>query len=142
MAVDQHDSTYLLETRNLVMDDYDRIFEIMDGAYTMMNDQPWTKKQIKKLLDIFPEGQLCVEDHGKVVAFALSLIVDYDKYGDSHTYQKITGNETFSTHDPEGDVMYAIEVVVDKNYRGKRLGRRLYDARKELCERLNLRSIV
>jgi len=143
MAEVHNDTTnYLLETRPLTLDDYDRIYEIMEGAYTMMNDEPWTKKQIKKLLTVFPEGQLCVEDHGKVVAFALSLIVDYDKYGDSHTYQKITGNETFSTHDNNGDVMYAIEVCVDKDYRGIRLGRRLYDARKELCERMNLRSIV
>lgn len=135
-------SHYLLETRTLKSADYDRVHEIMMGAYTMMNDGPWTKKQINKLLKIFPEGQICVEDHGKVVAFALSIIVDYDKFGDSHTYQKITGNETFNTHDPEGDVLYAIEVCVDRDYRGMRLGRRLYDIRKELCERLNLRSIV
>jgi len=140
--VQNDSSTYLLEVRSLRMSDYDRIYEIMDGAYTMMNDEPWSKKQIKKLLDIFPEGQLCVEDHGRVVAFALSLIVDYDKFGDSHTYQKITGNEKLTTHDSKGDIMYAIEVCVDEEYRGMRLGRRLYDARKELCERLNLRSIV
>lgn len=102
----------------------------------------WTKTQIRKLIKLFPEGQLCVEDNGHVVAFALSLIVDYEKYGDTHTYEKITGNESFSTHDPEGDVLYAIEICVDPEYRGMRLGRRLYDARKEVCEHLNLRAIV
>ena len=38
--------------------------------------------------------------------------------------------------------MYGIEVFVDPEYRELRLGRRLYDLRKELCEQLNLRAIV
>ena len=32
--------------------------------------------------------------------------------------------------------------VITPEFRGLRLGRRLYDARKELCENLNLRAIV
>jgi predicted amidohydrolase len=38
--------------------------------------------------------------------------------------------------------LYGIEVFIRSDYRGKRLGRRLYDARKELCENLNLKAIV
>lgn len=132
---------HLLVVRNLKISDYDRISEIMEGAYTLMHDV-WTKTQIRKLIKLFPEGQLCVEDNGRVVAFALSIIVDYKKFGDNHTYKKITGNETFSTHTEDGDVLYAIEISVDPEYRGMRLGRRLYDTRKELCEHMNLRAIV
>ncbi len=134
-------SQHLLVTRNLTIRDYDRIAEIMEVSYHLMPDI-WSKSQIKRLLKLFPEGQIGVEDHGELVAFALSLIVDYKKFGDNHTFQKITGNESFETHDPDGDVLYAIEVCVDPEYRGMRLGRRLYDARKELCEQLNLRSII
>lgn len=45
-------------------------------------------------------------------------------------------------HDPDGNALYGIDVFVDPAYRGLRLGRRLYDARKELCETLNLKSII
>jgi GNAT superfamily N-acetyltransferase len=79
---------------------------------------------------------------GKVVASALSIIVNYRKYGDNHTFQEITGDYTFSTHDANGDVLYGIEMFVHPDYRGLRLGRRLYDARKELCENLNLRAVI
>ncbi|PZP42840.1 MAG: carbon-nitrogen hydrolase, partial [Pseudopedobacter saltans] len=47
-----------------------------------------------------------------------------------------------NTHIDEGDTLYGIEVFVAPAYRSLRLGRRLYDGRKELCEKLNLKSIV
>ncbi len=133
---------YKIKLRNIRLEDYPDIKEGMDLAYAAIREPAWSKAQIKKLLNIFPEGQLCIEVDGKVVACSLSLIVDYAKYGDRHTYRQITGNDTFDTHDPDGDVLYGIEIFVHPDYRGMRLGRRLYDTRKELCENLNLRAIV
>ncbi|WP_207506467.1 bifunctional GNAT family N-acetyltransferase/carbon-nitrogen hydrolase family protein [Telluribacter humicola] len=129
-------------TRNLTKEDYQDLKSSMIEAYRGIGGQYWGENKIDILLDKFPEGQLCVEVDGKVVACALSIVVKYDKYGDEHTYQEITGNYSFRTHDPKGDVLYGIEVFVHPGYRDLRLGRRLYDARKEVCERLNLRSIV
>jgi predicted amidohydrolase/GNAT superfamily N-acetyltransferase len=133
---------YKIKLRNIKIEDYPDIKEGMQLAYAAIGGQTWSKGQIQKLLDIFPEGQVCIEVDGKVVACALSLIIDYSKFGDNHTYRQITGDYTFDTHAPEGDVLYGIEVFAHPSYRGIRLGRRLYDARKELCENLNLRAIV
>jgi hypothetical protein len=69
-------------------------------------------------------------------------MIDYEKFEGNHTYKDITGNYTFSTHDPNGNTLYGIEVFITPENRGKRLGRRLYEARKELCESLNLKAIV
>ncbi len=134
--------TKKIELRNLTLEDYIGLKEAMIQAYSGGGVTHWNRDAIKKLLDIFPEGQLCVVVEGRVAACALSIIVDYNKYGDKHTYSLITGQETFSTHDAEGDVLYGIELFVHPDFRGMRLGRRLYDARKELCESLNLRSII
>lgn len=135
-------SEFQIVLRNLKADDYDSLREVMKSAYLSMGGGIWSREHIERLLEIFPEGQICVEVNGKAVACALALIVNYNSFGDSHTYEQITGNYTFSTHDPAGDVLYGIDVFVDPKFQGMRLGRRLYDARKELCERLNLRSIV
>ena len=35
-----------------------------------------------------------------------------------------------------------LDALIDPEYRGYRLGRRLYDARKELCRQLNFRAIL
>lgn len=131
-----------IELRNLYFDDYFGLKEAMIEAYAGIGGDYWQLDDIKKLLDLFPEGQLCVLVDGKVVASALSIIVDYKKFGDNHTFQEITGNYTFNTHFAEGDVLYGIEMFVAPEYRGLRLGRRLYDRRKDLCEKLNLRAII
>ncbi|MFO8022325.1 MAG: GNAT family N-acetyltransferase, partial [Perlabentimonas sp.] len=128
--------------RHLEIEDYLHLKEAMQKAYSESDGLHWKIEEIRNLLTLFPDGQLCIEVNGVVVACALSIIVDYKKFGDNHTYQKITGNETFSTHNPEGDVLYGIEVFVHPDYRGLRLARRLYDARKEICENLNLRVIM
>ncbi len=131
-----------IEIRHLRIDDYKDLKSAMVEAYSDYDDEPWRLKDIRILLEKFPEGQIAVCVNDKVVGCALSIIVDYDKYGDNHTYEQIVGDYTFNTHDPDGDVLYGIEVFVHPDFRGMRLARRLYDARKELCESFNLRSII
>ena len=135
------DPEHKLTLRNLSKEDYADLKKIMDMVYPDMGGA-WPEKKFRAQLATFPEGQLCIEDHGKVVAAAFSLIVDYDKFGDHHTYDEITGDAYLTTHDPLGDVLYGVEVCVSLEYRSMRLGRRLYEARKELCQSLNLKSIV
>ena len=132
-----------IEIGNLKSADYQELLAAMKAAYSNWQGSYWTVETINKLINKFPQGQIVIKADDVVVGCALSLIVDYDKFGDNHTYRQITGNYTFSTHDPKnGDVLYGIEVFVHPDYRGLRLGRRLYDARKELCEQLNLRAVV
>lgn len=122
--------------------DYLELNAVMRLAYHEMDEDLWREKDIKKLIRIFPEGQLCVKVNNKVAAVALAIVVDYQKFGDNHTYEDITGKYTFNTHNPEGDVLYGIEVFVKPEFRDMRLARRLYGARKEICEQLNLRAIM
>lgn len=131
-----------IELRNLELSDYSELAKSMERAYATWPGMWWSRKDISKLLAVFPEGQFAILVDGKVVGSALSLIVKMSKYRLNHTYDQITGNQNFDTHDPKGDVLYGIEVFIHPDYRGMRLARRLYDARKELCERLNLRAVV
>ncbi|RPD50349.1 GNAT family N-acetyltransferase [Hymenobacter sediminis] len=130
-----------LVLRTLKRGDFKAVKEIMDKVYSNMEGS-WAQDEYNALIKKFPEGQICIEDNGQVVAAALAIIVEYSKFGDKHTYAKITGNGKFDTHDPDGDTLYGVDVFVDPEYRSLRLGRRLYDARKELCENLNLRAMV
>ena len=131
-----------IELSYLSLKDYKELKEAMIEAYSSMPDMFWEEKQIKKLIDLFPEGQVVVKINDQIAGCALSIVVDYDRFEDGHSYKEITGNYTFSTHTNDGDVLYGIEVFVKPEFRGLRLGRRLYDYRKELCERLNLKGVA
>jgi predicted amidohydrolase/GNAT superfamily N-acetyltransferase len=131
-----------VEVRHLTKQDMRELKNASADVYQIEKLNAWDDKALDALLTRFPDGQICVCVDGKVVGCALSLIIDYSKFGDEHTYDEITDKMKFTSHDPDGDVLYGIEVFIHPDYRGLRLARRLYVARKELCENLNLRSIV
>jgi predicted amidohydrolase/ribosomal protein S18 acetylase RimI-like enzyme len=131
-----------VELRHLEDADYDELKKSMIAAYEYWQSSYWREEHIHKLLRSFPEGQIAICIDQKVIGCALSIIVKYDLFGDNHNYRQITGDYTFDTHNPKGDVLYGIDVFIIPEYRGMRLGRRLYDARKELVENLNLKSII
>lgn len=125
----------------LSLSDYEELKETMIASYKNMPDSYWEEKQINTLLKKFPKGQVVIKVNDKIAGCALSIIVDSQKFEDQHTYIEITGNFTFNTHNEDGDVLYGIDIFIKPEYRGLRLGRRLYEYRKELCESLNLRAI-
>ena len=130
-----------LQMRRLKKTDFHYIKEIMDRVYPSLGGG-WEKDIFDAMINIFPDGQICIEDNGKPIAAAMALIVDYAKLGENHTYDDLTGNSRFAKHDPDGDILYGVDVFVHPKYQNLRLGRRLYEARKELCQNLNLRAIV
>ena len=132
---------YKLILRGLTRRDYSQIKEIMDRVYVGMGGA-WEEGEYGALIENFRDGQICIEDKGKVIAAALAIIVNSEEFERRHTYEDVVGGGKMSAHDPEGDVLYGVDLFVDPEYRGLRLGRRLYDARKELCETLNLKSII
>lgn len=131
-----------VELRNLELNDYKELEQSMIESYKDMADLIWKEHHIESLIDKFPEGQIVVVADGRVVGAALSIIVKSENFEEGHTYAEITDQYTFNTHNSRGDVLYGVDVFIKPEYRGLRLGRRLYDSRKELCESLNLKSIV
>jgi predicted amidohydrolase/GNAT superfamily N-acetyltransferase len=131
-----------IDLERLKYSDFKDIQHLMRKCYPLIDNPAWTKNQIKKLTTIFPDGQMVIKVDGNIVACMFSIIINYSKFDDNHTYFDITGNDTFDTHANDGDTLYGLDVMVHPAFRGLRLGRRLYDYRKELCEELNLRSII
>ena len=103
---------------------------------------PWTKEQLRNHLAVFPEGQIVVELDGDIVATSSSLIVEGATFQDPHTYKQVCSGGLLSAHDPDGDILYGIDIAVDPARRGLRLSRRIYDARKQLVVQRNLRGIM
>ncbi len=120
--------------------DFGRIMEMQQACFPGM--KPWTKAQLANHLSVFPEGQFVVEVDGKVVGSASSLILDFDAYEENHSFKDISGEGTIRNHDPDGKDLYGIEVMVDPEYRSMKIGARLYEARKQLCQKLGLKRML
>lgn len=143
---DEPDATDLSEyetpvtVRQATPEDHEAIIALQGRCFPGM--KPWTLEDLAQHHATFPEGQFVVELDGRIVGSASSLVLDLSDYGGEHTFMEVSGGGTIATHDPEGDDLYGIEVMVDPDCRGMRIGHRLYEARQELCERLNLKRIL
>lgn len=126
--------------REIQPKDFDSIVALQLSCFPGM--KPWSKEQFDSQLAIFPKGQCCVEFDGEVVASSTSLIIDFEEYEQGHSWKEISDSGFITNHDPEGDTLYGIEIMVHPDYRAKKLARRLYDRRKALTRELNLRRIV
>lgn len=103
---------------------------------------PWTREQLESQLQRFAEGQLCIELDGKLVASSSSIILNGKDFTQWHNYDQVSDRGFIRNHDPHGDALYGIDIAVEPSVRGMRLARRLYDARKELAIRKNLRAFM
>ncbi len=130
-----------LNLRNLTLDDYDQLQSLMDQIYVDIGGA-WPRETIKTLIEQFPDGQICIEDNGQLVAVALTVCVQYDRFSNPHTYDDLILQNKNILHNDNGDSLYGLDVFIHPDYRGYRLGRRLYEARKELCRSMNLRAIL
>jgi GNAT superfamily N-acetyltransferase len=102
-----------------------------------------TAAHYRAQIKVFPEGQFAVVDEaGKVVASSTDMRckMDFDHY--QHRFIEQVGHNWLTTHDPEGDWLYGADIGVHPQYRGHGLSKLLYDARKDLCRRLNLKGHV
>lgn len=135
----------MVTIREARLEDLETLVELNNICFPMMDEENliWTIPQLSNHLRLFPQGQLLAEEDGVILGAVSSLIVDLgtDPYR-SHTYAGVTDGGYFHNHDPEGDSLYGADVYVHPDARGKGIGHILYQARRDLCKRLNLRRII
>ncbi|WP_420435055.1 GNAT family N-acetyltransferase [Hyphobacterium sp.] len=129
-----------LAIRNAEPRDIDDIIALQMRAFPKM--EPDSPGMIRGRLERFPEGQFVVELDGELAGWASTFIVDEALAFGDHSLDSISGHGYGSLHNPDGDWLYGAEVAVDPNVRRIRLGQRLYDARRALCEDWGLKGIV
>ncbi|PSJ42995.1 nitrilase-related carbon-nitrogen hydrolase [Allosphingosinicella deserti] len=136
----QKNSPATLEVRNPVAADVPGILTLIERAYPGMGN--YNSGQILGQINNFPDGQFVAVFEGAIVGYCASSRIDEAIALAPHDWATITGNGFGSRHDATGDWLYGIEMAVDDRKRGLRIGKRLYEARRALAERLELRGIV
>lgn len=90
----------------------------------------------------FPEGYFVAMDGNRPVGMGAGIFLDFDFDHPQHNIAEITGERQCGNHDPSGAWYYGTDMTVLPEYRGRGIGGRLYEARKDLVRRYGKRGIV
>lgn len=99
-----------LIVRSANVSDLDRCFEIENDSYA--GDEAATKEKILKRIQTYPEGFLVLENKQEIIGFINS--------GSTHKVE--LSDEAFKEligHDPEGEHIVIMSVVIHPKYQGK-----------------------
>jgi GNAT superfamily N-acetyltransferase len=102
---------------------------------------PAVLEQLKR----FPEGQFVAvlpdESGGDlVVGSAHTMLTTRPPDAPTLTWMDMIGGKGIPNHEPDGDWLYGVEMVVRPHYRRRGIGSALYRARFDLVRRLNLKG--
>jgi predicted amidohydrolase/ribosomal protein S18 acetylase RimI-like enzyme len=129
-----------LEVRQAKPADVAGIVALVDRAYDRLPG--YSRGMIRGQINNYPEGQFVAVYEGKISGYCASMRIDERVALAPHSWDEITNDGFGSRHDPTGDWLYGYEMCVDPDLRGVRIGQRLYDERKALAERLELKGMV
>src|SRR5919202_6276534 len=134
-----------VKIRNTAKEDICKIINLQKESfpYLARYGNIWLPEELQSHLRIFPEGQfVAVEPDGTVVGSASTLIVLLNPQYAEHTWKKITSNGMFTNHSSNGASLYGADISTHPKHRHEGIGGMLYDARKELVAKLNLRRMI
>ena len=134
-----------VKIRNTTKEDIPKIVNLQKESfpYLARYGNIWHPDELQSHLQIFPEGQfVAVEPDGTIVGSASTLIISLNPEYAEHTWKEITADGKFTNHNPSGDSLYGADISTHPKYRHEGIGSMLYDTRKELVIRLNLKRMI
>jgi predicted amidohydrolase/ribosomal protein S18 acetylase RimI-like enzyme len=130
-----------IRVREMTLEDVPAVVDLESRVFP--DTLSWSAEELTRHLATFPEGQLvAVDETGRILGSASSLIIDWDDYAESAKWSVITGNGTFETHNPLGKTLYGADICVDPLARRQRIGSRLYEARKKMVRERGLKRLL
>lgn len=130
--------------RNVTLKDIPDIIELQKESFPLMAKDGviWNEHHLESHIRIFPQGQHCAELDGKIIASASSLVISLASEYQEHTWRQATANGMFTNHSLDGDSLYGADISTHPDSRGLGIATILYDVRKALAVKLNLRRII
>jgi predicted amidohydrolase/GNAT superfamily N-acetyltransferase len=132
----------LLIVRTATLDDVPAMAALSARVYKDTGIAPISAAMITGQINHYADGQFVVMVNDSVVGYCSTFRIAEKVCMKPHTWVDISGSGYAARHDPNGDWLYGMEVCVDPDYRGYRIGQRLYEERKALVTELGLKGIV
>ena len=114
--------------------------ERMKAAHFLEHQRRFPEGEFVALISDSPDGEMIPAE--RVVGLGSGFLIDFDLANPDHSFSDIIAGGSYANHDPDGDWYYGADISVHPDYRGRGIGRRLYQARQDLVRRLGKRGIV
>jgi GNAT superfamily N-acetyltransferase len=112
-------------------------------CFPMANpDDLLSEEDIRAYAETFPEGYFVAMVDGRPVGMGAGIFLDFDFANPQHTIASITGDHQCGNHDPDGEWYYGTDMTVLPEYRGRGIGKMLYDVRKAFVMEAGKRGII
>lgn len=93
-------------------------------------------------LQMFPEGQFCAVLGEKVVGTCSAIRLNFDFEHTDHTFADLLQGGYMTSHEPDGEWLYGMDMGTHPDYRKMGIARGLYYARQSLVRKCSLRGQV
>jgi GNAT superfamily N-acetyltransferase len=124
--------------RNATLDDVIQMEFVQSQCYpTLHESEILNRNHFANHIKIFPEGQLVIEEDGKIIASASTFRCCFPEH-DSNFLEETDNLWLTKVHMHEGNWMYGIDMGVLPEYRGLGLSKEMYKARLDVCRNLGL----
>jgi len=134
-------NTHGIAIRQMTGEDVPAVISLQGRVYP--DNLSWSREELERHLAVFPEGQLvAVDETGRILGSASSLIIDWDDYAESAKWSTITGHGSFDTHNALGKTLYGADLCVDPLARRQGIGTLFYNARKKLVRERRLKRLL
>ena len=137
--------SYTIEITRTQPEHVEALAALQSVIFPLLAPEEWfTADMYRAHIAAFPEGQLCALVHADgetaVIAGTTTFRTNHAFDGDIPYYFDFIGQGYLTTHEADGEWLYGVDISVHPQYRRLGVGSRLYDARRELVRRLNLRG--
>jgi GNAT superfamily N-acetyltransferase len=132
-----------IQIANTTRDHCRRLADLQPIMFPNLHPSEWlTAEHFLNHLKLFPEGQFVALANGKPVGSTTTFRLNFDFDHPHHSFLDITDNGWLENHEIAGEWLYGADISVHPDYRGYGIAKKLYAARTQLCERLNLRGQI
>ncbi|MDQ6723685.1 MAG: GNAT family N-acetyltransferase [Thermoproteota archaeon] len=133
-----------INIKNLTENEISKVVDLQKESFADMSiySLTWSSSSLRNHIRLFPQGQLYAEFEGRLIGSCSSLIVSLKSDYEDHTWSDITEVGSFSNHNPNGDSLYGADISVHPDFRHRGIATMLYNSRRNLAIKLNLRRII
>ena len=109
---------------------------------TIAPDELYDADGFLQLARRFPEGCFMALDGDRIVGAGTGILIDFDFDHTEHSLEEIAGPGGWEAHSAEGDWYYCTTIITHPDHRGRGIGQRMYELRKQCVVDLGKAGIV